>query len=119
MRRQARKLHRHGIQPIVLIGGNGDGPQFDDLALLRIIWRYRSELAPVFFGSALFFTAWRLHSASSRWWEIVLSVAAVTAWAMAPFGARIGLTTRIERVYAAAVILVAAAWLSAAMLPAR
>jgi len=114
LRRQARKLHRSGIQPIVLIGGNGDGPQFDDLALLRIIWRYRSELAPIFLGSALFFTAWRLHSAGSHWWEIVLSVAAVTAWAVAAFGTRIGLTTRIERVYAAAVILVAGGWLSAA-----
>ena len=116
LRRQARKFHRSGIQPIVVIGGNGDGPQFDDLALLRIIWRYRSELAPVFLGSALFFTAWRLHSAGSHWWEIVLSVAAVTAWTVAAFGARIGLTTRIERVYAVAVILVTAAWLSAATL---
>ena len=45
MRRQARKLHRHGIQPIVLIGDAG-GPPSGVLVFLRIVWRYRSELAP-------------------------------------------------------------------------
>ncbi len=45
MRCQARKLHRHGIQPIVLIGDAG-GPPAGDLVFLRIMWRYRSELAP-------------------------------------------------------------------------
>jgi hypothetical protein len=36
MCRQARKLHRHGIQPIVIIGGDADRPQSSELALLRI-----------------------------------------------------------------------------------
>ncbi len=115
MRRQARKLHRHGIQPIVIIGGDADSPQSGDLALLRILWRYRSELAPAFLAAALFFFAWRLHSADARWWEITLSVAAAAAWAAAIFGARIGLTARIERTYAAAVVLAGGGWLSAGM----
>ena len=115
MRRQARKLYRHGIQPIVIIGGNADGPQLGDLALLRILWRYRSELAPAFLAAVLFFIAWRLHSTYARWWEITLGVAAAAAWAAAIFGARIGLTARIERAYAVAVVLAAGGWLSAAM----
>jgi len=45
------------------------------------LWRYRSELAPAFLAAALFFLAWRLHSANARWWEITLSVAAAAAWA--------------------------------------
>ena len=115
MRRQARKLNRHGIQPIVIIGGDADGPQPGDLALLRILWRYRSELAPAFLAAVLSFVAWRLHSADARWWEITLSVAAAAAWAAAVFDARIGLTTRTERAYAAAAVLAAGGWLSAAI----
>ena len=114
MCRQARKLHRHGIQPIVLIGGNADGPHPGDLALLRILWRYRSELAPAVLAAVLFFVAWRLHSAYARWWESMLSVAAAAAWAVAVFGARAGLTVRIERVYAAAIVVAAGSWLSVA-----
>ena len=83
--------------------------------MLRILWRYRSELAPAFLAAALFFFAWRLHSVDARWWEITLGVAAAAAWAAAVFGARIRLTARTERAYAAAVILAAGGWLSAAI----
>ena len=114
MRRQARKLHRHGIQPIVIIGGNADGPQPGDLALLRILWRYRSELAPALLAAVLFFVAWRLHLTYAHRWEIVLSAAAASSWSAAVFGTRWGLTTRPERAYAAAVVLAAGGWLSAA-----
>ena len=56
MRRQARRLHRHGIQPIVLIG-DGDGRPAGELVFLRLLWRYRSELAPATVVAALFFAA--------------------------------------------------------------
>jgi hypothetical protein len=113
MRRQARKLHRHGIQPIVLIG-DGGGPPAGELVFLRVVWRYRSELAPAAVAAALFFVGWRLHTAHERRWEIVLGVAVLAAWIVAIFGGRMGLATRIERIYAAAVALVSGAWLSAA-----
>ena len=50
MRRQARKLHRSGIQPIVVIG-DSQGPEITGLVLFRLTWRYRSELAPSFLAA--------------------------------------------------------------------
>ena len=102
LRRQARRLHRSGIQPIVLIGDSGKSPA-SELVFLRIVWRYRSELAPAALAGALFFAGWRLHNAHERRWEIVLGVAVIAAWMVAIFGSRMGLATRVERIYASAV----------------
>ena len=70
MRRQARKLRRHGIQPIVFLGGPNDGPPAGDLVLLRLLWRYRSELAPVGVAAAPSSSAGGCIRPRARW-EIV------------------------------------------------
>ena len=87
LRRQARKLHRSGIQPMVIIGGNGRRPAVDDLALLRIIWRYRSELAPSSSAVAVLHCLVAARRRTRAGGQIVLSVAAAAAWALAVFGA--------------------------------
>lgn len=57
LRRQARKMHRSGIQPMMFIGGD-EWPEPTGVALLRIMWRYRSELAPAFVAAWLLLAAW-------------------------------------------------------------
>ncbi len=49
-----------------------------------------------------------------HWWPVIAALAGVTAWAAAILGARCGLPTRTERVYAATAIYAAGVWLSAA-----
>lgn len=89
-------------------------PEAVGVVLARWAWRYRSELAP--FGIALVIagTAWWLHAAQPHWWLFIAVLAGVAAWVAALFGARIGLATRIERVYAAVTIYAAGVWLSVA-----
>ncbi|MES9541061.1 cell division protein FtsK [Actinomadura sp. NPDC000600] len=91
--------------------------QFPDVAavlLARALWRYRSELGPVYLVAALAVGGAVLHVAHSEWWPWLLTVAGLAAWALTMFGERLGLSPRIERLYAAAVALGAGGWLSAA-----
>ncbi|MFA1539407.1 FtsK/SpoIIIE domain-containing protein [Actinomadura monticuli] len=91
--------------------------QFPDMAAVlvaRALWRYRSELGPLHLVAALALGGAVLHVAHPEWWPWLLSVSAVTAWALAMFGERLGLSPRIERLYAAAVALGAGGWLTAA-----
>ena len=43
LRRQARKMHRSGIQPMMFVGSGDQWPEDTGAVLLRIAWRYRSE----------------------------------------------------------------------------
>ena len=58
--------------------------------------------------------AWWLHHARPHWWPFLAVLTGVTAWAVALFGARWRLPTRIERIYAAVTIYCGGTWLSAA-----
>jgi S-DNA-T family DNA segregation ATPase FtsK/SpoIIIE len=91
--------------------------QFPDVAavlLARALWRYRSELGPVYLVAALAVGSAVLHVAHSEWWPWLLSLAGLAAWVLAMFGERLGLSPRIERLYAAGVVMGAGGWLSAA-----
>ncbi|MGI5203273.1 FtsK/SpoIIIE domain-containing protein [Spirillospora sp. CA-108201] len=91
--------------------------QFPDVAavlLARALWRYRSELGPVYLVAALAVGGAVLHVAHSGWWPWLLALAGLAAWALAMFGERVGLSPRIERLYAAGVVIGAGGWLSAA-----
>ena len=113
IRHQARKLRRHGIQPMVFLGGPNDGAPPGGVILLRLLWRYRSELAPVGVAGALFCLGWRFDAARTHW-EVVAGAAASCACAMAILGRHIGAATWLERVYAVTVVVAAGVWLSAA-----
>ncbi|MFE9100403.1 FtsK/SpoIIIE domain-containing protein [Actinomadura geliboluensis] len=91
--------------------------QFPDVAAVlvaRAMWRYRSELAPVYLVTALALLAAILHLTHPQWWPWLLSLSTGAAWALTVFGERVGLALRIERLYAAAVAIGAGGWLTAA-----
>ena len=114
MRRQARRIRRGGMQPMMVITGNDQLPETIVVLAIRAAWRYRSELAPLSTAVAILTAAWWLHSSHARWWPLLLSVAAGAAWTLAVFGGRMGLPTRSERLYAASAALAAGGWLAAA-----
>src|SRR5450755_3560960 len=114
LRRQARKMHRSGIQPMMLVGSSDQWPEATGAVVLRIAWRYRSELAPAFVAAGLMIAAWRLHASHAGRWQLVLSAAAVASWALGVFGVRLGLASWMERTYGAVVTLAAGVWLTIA-----
>ena len=114
MRRQARQARRSGLQPMMVINTGESFPETAGIVLARWAWRYRSELAPFGVTLVIVGAAWWLHAARPHWWLFVAVLAGVAAWVAALFGARFGLATRIERVYAAIAIYAAGVWLSVA-----
>jgi S-DNA-T family DNA segregation ATPase FtsK/SpoIIIE len=114
MQRQARLARRSGLQPMMVINPGEPLPETAGVVLARWAWRYRSELAPVAVAAGLMAAAWWLHRTRPHWWALLGVLTGVAAWAVAMFGARWRLPTRIERVYAAVTIYVAGVWLSAA-----
>jgi hypothetical protein len=114
MSRQARRMHRYGLQPMVVINSGDPLPDLVIVILGRLVWRYRSELAPLFFASAIMSTGWVLHATHRAWWWAVLVIAGATASATMTFGQRLGLVTFAERMYAAVVVMITGGWLAAA-----
>ena len=114
MRRQARQVRRTGMQPMMVINSGDHPPETAAAVLLRFAWRYRSELAPAYLAALMLTVGWWLHASHPRWWQYALSVAVVAAWALAAFGARIGVPALIERLYAATAALAAGGWIAAA-----
>ena len=113
MRRQARLARRSGMQPMMVINTGDQFPETLGVVLFRWAWRYRSELAPALPAALSVCAAWWLHAHCPRWWEFVLSIAAIACWALATFGARIGIPTLIERLYLATITLAAGEWIAA------
>jgi hypothetical protein len=114
MRRHARHARRAGMQPMMVVNSGDQAPETVGVVLLHFAWRYRSELAPVFVAIVLLAAGWWLHAAHPGWWEYLLSVAVVAAWALAVLGARVGLPSLTERLYAATAALAAGGWMAAA-----
>jgi S-DNA-T family DNA segregation ATPase FtsK/SpoIIIE len=110
-----RRLHRRDVQrePLtLLLDDRYPGETLD--ALVRAIYRYRSELAPLVLGAATALTAAFLHPHFSGWAPLVALLAlvgsAVLWWAeRLTSGLR-----RVERAYAAALTGAAGLWLAAA-----
>ncbi|MCI0686804.1 MAG: hypothetical protein L0Y54_06140 [Sporichthyaceae bacterium] len=76
-------------------------------------WRYRSELAPFYLAFALWFGAGILHSSPEAAFGVAVAAVAVTV-ALWRWGARLGMNTRIERIYATIVAGAAGVWATAA-----
>ncbi|MFB4314765.1 FtsK/SpoIIIE domain-containing protein [Actinomadura sp. 21ATH] len=114
MRRHARKMRRHGLQPMIVINNDDQLPDLAAVLIARALWRYRSELAPFYAGSALAVGGTVLHLTRPEWWPYLLSTAMAAAWTLAVLGGRFGLTVRRERLYAATVAMSGGTWLAAA-----
>jgi hypothetical protein len=113
MRRHARKMRKYGLQPMVVINNDSPLPDLAIIVICRALWRYRSELAPLFLGLALELTGLYLHLSHPDWWPYVLITSILAAAALAAFGG-FGLALRMERIYAATVVLSAGGWLTTA-----
>ncbi|GAA2140422.1 hypothetical protein GCM10009727_37480 [Actinomadura napierensis] len=113
MRRHAQKMHRNGLQPMVIIDRDDQFPDIAAVLVARTLWRYRSELAPLYLVTALVLSGLILHASRPHWWPHLLVLATVAAWVVAMFGDRFGLTLRVERLYGAAVVMGAGGWLAA------
>jgi S-DNA-T family DNA segregation ATPase FtsK/SpoIIIE len=112
IRRQTRRARRAGLQPIVVIDASFPTPAVAVIA--RLAWRYRSEIAPATTAGAVLGAGWWVHTAHPHWWWCLLAISDLAASALILFGARFGLERLAERVYAAAGVLAAGAWLAAA-----
>lgn len=114
MKRHARRMRRNGLQPMVVIDSNGQLPDLAAVVITRGLWRYRSELGPIALTVVLVIAAVTLHLTHPGWWFGILVTATVTASVPALVGDRIGLSLRIERLYATVVTVSAGGWLAAA-----
>jgi hypothetical protein len=114
MRRQARRIRRGGMQPMMFITGDDQFPETAMVVILHWVWRYRSELAPLYAASVVFGVACWLHAGHRHWWALVVAIAAMTAAALAAFGGRAGLPTLVERLCAAVTTLAVGGWMAAA-----
>ena len=99
---------------MVVINSGDQPPQTVGVLVVRWAWRYRSELAPAYLVAMVLVAGWWLHQVRPQWWQFVLSLAAVVAWALTCFGARIGLAALIERLYASITTLAAGGWIATA-----
>jgi S-DNA-T family DNA segregation ATPase FtsK/SpoIIIE len=112
IRRQSRRARRAGLQPIVLIDTQFPTPAA--LIAARLAWRYRSEIAPATTAGAVLAVGLWMHAAHPHAWWCPLAASDLASAALVMFGARLGLDRLAERVYAAAVVLAAGAWLAVA-----
>ena len=99
---------------MMLITGNDQFPQTAGVLVLRWVWRYRSELTPLYAAGTVLGVASWLHAGHRHWWVLVLAIAAMTAAALAAFGGRAWLPTLVERLYAAVTALAVGGWMAAA-----
>jgi S-DNA-T family DNA segregation ATPase FtsK/SpoIIIE len=114
IRRQTRRARKAGLQPIIVI--DSPFPLPAGVLLARLAWRYRSEIAPATTAGAVLLAGWWLHHGHASLWTWLLAASDLAAFALAMFGARIGLARLAERVYAAVAVLAAGGWLAVAAL---
>jgi hypothetical protein len=114
MRRQARRIRRTGMQPMMMFNTGDQLPETAVVVLVRWAWRYRSELAPVFLAAGVLGAGWWLHTAHPHWSAALMILTVTTVAVLAVAGHRLGIPTRAESLYAAAVAAGAGGWLAAA-----
>jgi FtsK/SpoIIIE family len=114
MRRHARKMRRYGLEPMVVINSGDPLPDLVIMLVARWLWRYRSELAPLYLATVTALTAWTLHAGHPHWWAGILATTVAGTPVLVIFGRRLGLSTLTERWYAAIVTIGDGGWLAAA-----
>jgi FtsK/SpoIIIE family len=114
MRRQARRMRRYGMQPMIVMN-TGDGlPELVIVVIARWAWRYRSELAPLSLAIATALSGWALHATYHGWWPAMTGIAAAGMTGLGVLGHGVGLPRLSERIYAAVVTGTVGGWLAAA-----
>jgi hypothetical protein len=109
-----RRLHRRGLrgEPLtLLVDDRYPGETLE--ALVRGIYRYRSELAPLVLGATTGLTAALLHAWVPEWAPIVAVLAVAGSAALWWMERLTSCLRTIERAYAAAVTGAAGLWLAA------
>ncbi len=102
------------MQPLIVVNSGDPLPELAIVVLARLVWRYRSELAPADVAAALAGAGLWAHVAFPAAAVPVLAAALAVAAAAVAFGAKFGLRPVAERAYAGAVILAGGAWLALA-----
>lgn len=111
--RRHRRWHNRNRQPLLLVAN--EPRMLDALAALgRLVFRYRSELAPFTVAACLDLAALWLHGTNPGAWGWILGVAGAAVALALLRGVPWGITRPEERVYAATVTAVAGAWLAVA-----
>jgi hypothetical protein len=105
-----RQARRAGLQPMMMINSGEPLPDLAAVVIARWAWRYRSELAPLGIACLVATFGWYARAALSPWWPLILTAAGLAAWVLAAFGARFGLSARLERLYAAVTVLACGTW---------
>ncbi|MBO0801678.1 MAG: cell division protein FtsK [Nocardiopsaceae bacterium] len=120
LRRHARRLHHDGFQPMMVLNSGDQLPETPATAIVRAIWRYRSELAPIAVAIVTAITAATLHHAHEGAWPwLAIATVATTALLAAPPPAWAKkawpiLDRPAERIYAATATTAIGGWLTAA-----
>ena len=104
--RRHRRWRNRNAQPLMIVA---DGGYFADFlaAIGRLLFRYRSELAPFTTGAVLTVGSAVLHLEHAAWWPYVLGSAGALLVLVVTTGAPFRLDRISERVYAGALILAA------------
>jgi hypothetical protein len=114
LRRQASRMRRYGLQPMIVMSPGDRLPELAVVVITRWMWRYRSELAPLAATIATSLTAWALHATRPHTWPILACATAMALGLVAAIGRRTGLKTRGERGYAGMVVAAGGPWLAVA-----
>ena len=120
LRRRARQLRRDGFQPTMFLSPDEPLPETAGAIIIRALWRYRSELAPVVATAGIVIAAAALHRSHPGWWPWLMAVTLTDMAVLAlPVPRRMRkdwplMERTAERVYGAAVSAAAGGWLTAA-----
>jgi hypothetical protein len=111
LRRQLRRARRLGVRPVVVLD---PGERFNSPAqtAARLVWLYRSELAPFLAAGLVLLAGWFAHARTPHLWPAFIIGSAVAAWVLVTFGAQLGLPRLAGRAYAGACIVAAGGWVA-------
>ncbi|WP_018348788.1 FtsK/SpoIIIE domain-containing protein [Longispora albida] len=120
-RNRGRRFGRHDPQPLYLITHEG-GTVFALIgAVFRAMYRYRSELAPIWAAIVVFLTGVWLHAAHQAWWPWLTALSVTLTAVLGVLPRWVGHMRRwaaldrpAERAYATGAAGATAGWLAAA-----
>lgn len=107
---------RAGLQPVVVLGDGGRLPPSAAEIVVRLVWGYRSELAPFLAAGAVFLAGWWAHLSTPHWYPCFIVGSATAAWLVITFGAWLGLPRLADRAYAGVTVFAAGGWVAFAAL---